>query len=190
MSDNWWPAPLSHIPEENPWEEDDIVVAEIRSFDEQPHAGHRRTFSVLVPAGEIDEIRKNLAGLDYKVSASGPNPSPFPGSAYNPNFWVSARDLPQEKYEPLVLSWTSHDKTIFQVDPKIPDDLRARATNSWRFGVLGRASRTHVRFGKGKCPVDMAFSTRNTRVGDDRPRLFAGLPDTQEHGAGASVLGN
>jgi hypothetical protein len=118
MSDNWWPAPLSHIPEESPWEEDQVVVAEIRSFDEQPHTGHRRTFSVLVPADQVDAVRKNLAGLSHGISASGPHPSPFPGWSYDPKFWISAKGLPQEKYEPLVLSWASHDKTVLQLDPK------------------------------------------------------------------------
>src|SRR5262249_30910029 len=61
---------------------------------------------------------KNLAGLSHGISASGPHPSPFPGWSYDPKFWVSAKGLPQEKYEPLVLSWASHDKTVLQLDPK------------------------------------------------------------------------
>jgi hypothetical protein len=117
MSSDWWPRPLQHIPAENPWEEDDVVVAEIRSFDEQP-AGHRRTFSVLVPADEVDAVRKNLAGFNHRISASGPHPEPFPGSVYDPKFWVGAKGLPQERYEPLVLSWSSHDKTVLQLDPR------------------------------------------------------------------------
>src|SRR5262249_49017867 len=76
MSSDWWPTPLQHIPAENPWEEDDVVVAEIRSFDEQP-AVHRRTFSFLVPVDEVDAVRKNLAGFDHSIRASGPPPSPF-----------------------------------------------------------------------------------------------------------------
>ncbi len=116
MRKNWWPAPLSHIPLENPWGEKNIVVAEIKSFDEKPHAGHRRTFSALVPIAQIEDVKKNLANLDHDVSASGPHP--YPDVSYNPKFWIGTRGLPREQYEPLVLSWSSHDKTVLQPDPR------------------------------------------------------------------------
>ncbi len=118
MSEDWWPAPLSHISRENPWGETNVVVAEIKSFDEKPHAGQRSTFSVLVPVAQVDEVRKNLAKLDHQVSASGPHPSPIRSDTYNPKFWIGAHGLPSERYEPLVLSWASHDKTVLQPDPR------------------------------------------------------------------------
>lgn len=118
MNDHWWPSHLSHIPKEDPWEHTHITVAEIKSIDEKPHTGQRTTFSALVPIGELDEVTGALAKLECDVSASGPHPSFFRGSIYEPHFWIGASDLPSDRYEPLVLSWSSHDKTVLQLDPK------------------------------------------------------------------------
>ena len=117
MSSDWWPAPLAHISTEEPWAQDDVVVAEVKSFDEQPHAGCRRTFTALVPTGQIDEMQKALANLDHDVSASGPRPCYQVDRPFKPAFWVGAKNLSNEGYEPLVLSWASHHTTVLQPDP-------------------------------------------------------------------------
>jgi len=115
MSDEWWPTLLSHIPNENPWADSDVIVAEIRSFDERPHAGQRRTFSALVPINQLEDVKNNLAGLDHDVSTSGPHP--FPDGNYFPEFSIRFEGPPRQLFEPLVLSWRSHDKGVLQPDP-------------------------------------------------------------------------
>jgi hypothetical protein len=117
MSNDWWPAPLAHIAAEKPWAHDDIIVAEVRSFDEQPHAGQRRTFAALVPIDQIDAVKKALANLDHDIRTSGPHPSYAEDRPFKPAFWVCGKDLPSEQYEPLVLAWNSHHTTVLQVDP-------------------------------------------------------------------------
>jgi hypothetical protein len=117
MKTDWWPSPLRHIAEEQPWAGEHVLVAEIRSFEEKPHAGQRRTFSVLVPVTDLSQVKDKLAKLDCEVSTSGPRPTPRSGSAYEPKFWISGRDLPRHQYEPLVLSWSSHDKTVLVPAP-------------------------------------------------------------------------
>src|SRR6266508_1563392 len=117
MAENWWPAPLAHIPAENPWARDHVIVAEINSFDERPHAGHRITFAALVPNDEIDAVKKALANLDHEVNTSRPHPDYRKDQPFEPAFWISAKDLPREKYEPLVLEWRSHHTTVLQLDP-------------------------------------------------------------------------
>ena len=117
MNSDWWPVPLSYIASEKPWSGRYVAVAEIQSFDEKPHAGQRSRYSALVPIEQLDEISRNLAKLGHDVSTSGPHPSPSPGLSYVPRFWIAAQELPDRKYEPLVLSWSSHDKTILLPDP-------------------------------------------------------------------------
>ena len=117
MSSDWWPAPLAHIPVEEPWARDDVVVAEVKSFDEQPHPGQRLTFAALVSVDQIDVVKKALANLGHDVSTNGPHPYYMKERPFVPAFWVGARDLPSDKYEPLVLSWRSHHTTVLQPDP-------------------------------------------------------------------------
>src|ERR1022692_1379473 len=117
MSSDWWPSQLAHLPMEDPWGSEYVVVAEIKSFDEAPHVGHRRTFSALVPINEIDEVTKNLAKIEQSVSTTGPHPLPHGDYVYKPEFWIEARDLPSQRYEPVVLSWSSHDRTVLLPEP-------------------------------------------------------------------------
>ncbi len=117
MAKDWWPTPLAHIAREDPWANDHVVVAEIRSFDEKPHAGQRALFSALVPLDQIDQVKAALAKLDHDVSASGPRPFYMEDRPFAPKFWVGAEALPNDRYEPLILTWRSHDKTVLQPDP-------------------------------------------------------------------------
>lgn len=114
---NWWPKLLLHIPVEAPWGDELVTVAEIRSFDDRPYAGHRHTFSALVPVADLQELQKNLAGLSHEVSTSGPHPSYTKGNEYLPKFWIDAHGASRKTYEALVLSWHSHDKTVLMPDP-------------------------------------------------------------------------
>ena len=114
---DWWPAPLAHIPSENHWDHADVVVAEVKSFDESPRAGQRRSFTALVPVNQMEAVSAALANLDHDVSASGPHPFYSKDRAFEPKFWIGARNLPADRYEPLVLGWTSHDQTILQMEP-------------------------------------------------------------------------
>ena len=118
MSADWWPKLLAHVPNERPWDDVDVTVAEIKSFPDKPHPGHRDTFSALVPMDQLEQVAANLGRLGPGVSTSGPHPTPHSGSTYKPSFWIDARDLPSQEYEPLVLSWRSHDKTVLMPDPR------------------------------------------------------------------------
>jgi hypothetical protein len=115
--ENWWPAPLAHVRDLDPWIDNDVVVAEVLSFDDDPHTGHRLSFSALVPIVDLEELRKNFATLGHEVRASGPRPWASPDHPYTPKFWMEREGSPRRTYEPLVLSWRSHDKTVLQLDP-------------------------------------------------------------------------
>jgi hypothetical protein len=114
---NWWPTSLTHITHENPWGDNHVVVAELRSFEGTPFHGYRRTISVLIPISKLPEVKANLVRLENEVSASGPHPTPSDGQPYEPKFWVGAQGLLDLRYEPLVLSWSSHDRTVLFPDP-------------------------------------------------------------------------
>src|SRR3954467_10511681 len=106
--EHWWPKPLAHVRDIDPWADADVVVAEIRSFDVAPHTGHRHMFSALVPVAELAEVKKNLVSFEYGVEASGSRPWASPDHPYPPKFWIGREGSPRRTYEPLVLSWKSH----------------------------------------------------------------------------------
>ena len=97
MSNDWWPAPLAHIPAEQPWAHDSVTVAEIKSFDEQPHAGHRRTFTALVPVDQIDALKMVFANFNHEVSTSGPHPFYVADRPFKPAFWLGGGRACQAK---------------------------------------------------------------------------------------------
>jgi hypothetical protein len=57
-----------------------------------------------------------MASLDFEVSTSGPRPVPG-GAEYKPQFWVKTYGALRDRYEPLVLAWTSHNSTVLASDP-------------------------------------------------------------------------
>jgi hypothetical protein len=116
VSTDWWPASLAHVPKEDPWADDHVVVAEIKSFEDGPKTGQRITVSSLVPVAKLDALRQNLASLSFEVSASGPRPFPS-GDGYRPRFWIETHGDLRDRYEPLVLEWTSHNCTVLLPDP-------------------------------------------------------------------------
>jgi hypothetical protein len=117
MTTDWWPAPLAHVPKEDPWGHDHVIVAEIKSFGDDGHGGERITISALVPISNLDAVRQHIVALEYVVRTSGPWPFPSEDEAYEPRFWIEAHGLSPGRYEPLVLSWKSHDRRVFVPEP-------------------------------------------------------------------------
>ena len=117
MTIDWWPASLAHISKEDPWAHDHVIVAEIKPFDDGGRTGARITISALVPISDLDGVRQNLAALDNEVMTNGPWPTPREDQAYEPRFWIEANGPSGGRYEPLVLSWRSHDHTVFVPEP-------------------------------------------------------------------------
>src|SRR5882672_8661977 len=99
--ENWWPAPLAHLRDLDPWADNNVVVAEISSFNDGPHTGHRLSFSTLVPIADLDKLKKNLATLEHEVHTSGPHPWASPDRPYTPKFWMETEGSPRHTYEPL-----------------------------------------------------------------------------------------
>jgi hypothetical protein len=119
MPSDWWPQPLQFIPKETPWAEGKVPAARLLSVpngDGQP--GEFRSFSVLVPMADLEAVKAFPRGLHHEVSASGPHPWEGAASTYDPVFWVDATGLPSERYEPLILSWSSNNQTVLLPDPR------------------------------------------------------------------------
>jgi hypothetical protein len=74
MTIDWWPVPLAHIPKEDPWAHDHVIVAEIKYFDDGGHTGARITISALVPIPDLNAVCQNLVALDNEVRTTGPWP--------------------------------------------------------------------------------------------------------------------
>jgi len=114
--DDWWPKCLAHIPLDTPWGKDKVTVSEIRDYEDDIAVGHRLAFTALVPIDQLDDLQKSLANIDHHVSTSGPRPFASANQSYEPRFWIEAYDLPGAKYEPLVLSWQSHNQYVLLPD--------------------------------------------------------------------------
>ncbi len=112
-----WPTLIAHVATEDPWSHDPVVVAEFRSFDERPYAGQRHSFCALVPMDELEYVAQHMTEFSDMIETSGPHPSPHPGMRYEPTFSIEAHGDLDDSYEPLVLSWKSHDKRILIADP-------------------------------------------------------------------------
>lgn len=117
MEEDWWPDLLAHIAKERPWDQPHVVVARIEPFDDLHFPGVRMSRTALVPSGEREAIKDKLRGFAHEVSATGPRPGWRNPGDYEPRFWIQGIDLPQTRYEPLVLSWESGDLTTLQIDP-------------------------------------------------------------------------
>jgi hypothetical protein len=112
VHETWWPSLLAHIPQEKRWEDADVVVAELKNVDANGRRdGERRTFTALVPLADLDAVLKNLANVDSSLSSSGPFPVAGAAGVYEPKFWIAAKELPRDRYEPLVLAWTANNIT-------------------------------------------------------------------------------
>lgn len=118
MDETWWPTLLAHVPRQTRWDERDVVVAEYKTVEgSADDSGERRSYTVLVPMTDLDVVLKNLAKLDTQVETSGPFPVADAAGVYHPKFWIGARDLPRDRYEPLVLAWTANNTTTLAPSP-------------------------------------------------------------------------
>src|SRR5690242_16923989 len=99
IEENWWPSPLAHVRDTDPWVGADIVVAEVRSFDDGPRSEHRHLFSALVPIADLEDVTKRLADFGHEVEASGPRPWASPEHQYTPKFWMAFSGSPPRSYE-------------------------------------------------------------------------------------------
>lgn len=126
MYENWWPDLLAHIPEECPWAASDVVVAEIRGFDDPSVPGVRFMWSALVPVAQLEALGGRLRAFGHEVESSG-RPSPLLNGpqSLNPRFWIGTylegkdgAPSVREDYEPLILGWTSNNQTAMVLDPR------------------------------------------------------------------------
>ena len=120
MEDDWWPDLLGHIPREDPWADPNVLVAEIRGFDDPWLPGVRILWSALVPVAELEALGGDLIAFNYEVESTG-----RPASGFNqtgplePRFWIGAYTGERHvEFEPLILGWENHNHTALVLDPR------------------------------------------------------------------------
>jgi hypothetical protein len=118
-SGDWWPTLLRFVAKDDLWAEAKVPVSRLFSVPNgEHHPGEFRSFSALVPVSDLQAVTSFPRGLSHEVSASGPHPWEGAAPSYDPAFWISASHLPRDRYEPLVLSWTSNNQTVLLPDPR------------------------------------------------------------------------
>jgi len=111
-----WPAMLDELRGLLHQNGREVVVAEQFSGQRETGRFDRIFTGGLVVPEEYARLDPNVE-LGHEVSTSGPHPFPTPDDAYVPWFHISApKELPHG-IEPLVPSWTSHNRTVLQPDP-------------------------------------------------------------------------
>jgi len=141
-----------------------------------------------VPITDLDAVRQHMAALDYEVSTSGPGPFPKGDQAYEPRFWINAQGLPEGRYEPLVLSWRSHDHTVFVPDPGFLMTYGLAPRSVGNGAVHWDDPAGPVRdIVKVSPPSVYAFPKRTHAL--DLQGVRAGLPHASQEGFGAVILG-
>lgn len=117
MDDTWWPDLLKHIPEENPWSQPMVTVAEINGFG-TPSRGQRHSWVALIAPEDLGRMNGKLACLGSRVETSGPHPIADDTRPYRPRFWIEANLADERlKLDPLVLSWQAHNRTAMVLEP-------------------------------------------------------------------------
>ncbi|QDC37280.1 hypothetical protein [Sphingobium fuliginis] len=120
MDEDWWPDLLAHIPKEDPWAEPNLLVAEIRSFDDPWLKGTRILWSALVPIAELEALEGKLIAFNYEVESTGrPSPGLNVAGTLEPRFWIGAYAAERHiEFEPLIFGWGSHNNTALVLDPR------------------------------------------------------------------------
>lgn len=117
VPDDWWPELLRPISSERPLAQEQVLVAEVGHPWGQ--RSYRHLYSVLAPAEKLLRLLEHPGGIGHEISATGPHPyisSPREGDIYTPRFWVDAADIAPEGLEPLIVSWSSANRTFIAPD--------------------------------------------------------------------------
>ena len=113
---NWLPKCLVHLNQAYVKSTDDyVVIGEISSESQNGYKGTRAIFTALVPLDQVQAVLNNPGGIGHKVESGGPRPSVRKGDSFKSDFWVRGIDS-EERFEPLVVSWEYHNKTVMMPD--------------------------------------------------------------------------
>lgn len=115
----WWPDLLRYISDDDPWANPNVLVAELKSYEDDWTPGDRILWSALVPLDVMEKIGPNLAGFGHEPEANGPHPSATVAGTYNPAFMVRyySEALGHIDCEAFVLSWQANDQTTMMLNP-------------------------------------------------------------------------
>ena len=113
---NWLPKCLAHLNQPYIKQTDDLVViGELSSGSRNGYAGSQAVYTALVPLDRVQTVLNNRGGIGYKVEARGPRPGVTKGDAFKSDFWIRGIGG-AERFEPLVVSWEYHNKTVMLPD--------------------------------------------------------------------------
>lgn len=115
IDENYWPNPLQQMASELPLQDPKILVAQIA----HPWGlnSYRHIYTALVPPSMKETILKNPGGIGHEITSSGPHPSPSKGSfVYKPEFSIWSGGEASEGFEPLVVAWTTGNRTVLLPD--------------------------------------------------------------------------
>ena len=111
----YWPSSLQQMASEQPLQEPYVLVAQIsRPWGAE---SHRHIYTALISPSLKEMIVNRQGGIGHEITTTGPHPSPYKGSfEYTPKFSIWAGEMVPEGLEPLVVAWSTGNKTVL-----IPD---------------------------------------------------------------------
>lgn len=113
----WWPDFIPRLAEKDIIHRDHITVAELVQL--RAPESYRHIYTALVPLDQVDTLLGRNGAVGNSVNSSGPHPTvnirKGPGG-YTPRFWIFGADIARDGFEPLVVAWSSGNKTILSID--------------------------------------------------------------------------
>lgn len=118
MEDDWWPDVMRYLPDEDPWSEELVTVAQMAGYDDPSHPGQRILWSALISTEDLAALNGELRGFSHEVESTG-RPGPGAAGQLTPRFYVAAYVGERRiECEPLVLGWISNNRTAMVLDPR------------------------------------------------------------------------
>lgn len=115
-NNTWLPKCLAHIDQSYIKQTDDfVVIGELSSKSHNGFAGKRELHTAFVPLERVRAVLNNPGGIGHEVESGGPFPSVKQGITFKSDFWIRGT-TGDERFEPLVVSWEYHNKTVMMPD--------------------------------------------------------------------------
>lgn len=134
MDNDCWPDLMRDLADEEPWAEPQVVVAELRSYDNPWLPGARMLWSALVAPADLEALGGGQISFNYDVETSGRRPGP---EAAGPIGQVSGFLRPTGIAASNASLWSLGGKRITARRWSSTRDLRGSA---WRPGVYALGS--------------------------------------------------
>ena len=113
----WLPECLFHLNE--PYISDNgkpVIIGQVSSDAVRGYEGVVLRYTALVPLDRRKEVLSTVGGIGWEVRSSVPEPIVGNGEIHKCDFWIEGPCGSYDRLEPIVVSWSRHNKTAMMPD--------------------------------------------------------------------------